>query len=286
MSDADAPPAATRPDKIVVAITEAIVAAQSGAEEGSSVAWVDTTATLEALAEVAARSAFHTKIAVTPVDGGDRCVGRRPDRPELQSPPEESRQASFRPGAQQFPLVWNGEGREMDDRGQRGRRSAGPDLGVPATCLCGLSSRHAPEPRGSGEPEGRRSCGIPELPELAAVQHALTTPTGPARCSLTRNWRTAERGLPPHEMKRTRMNRILATVALALAVGAPGIAYANSADAAFAAELKTGPCFAKPPVDDVTGLRMALIAMGMSIEESALGASKNPSRGRPRQNGH
>ena len=88
MSDADAPPAATRPDKIVVAITEAIVAAQSGAEEGSSVAWVDTTATLEALAEVAARSAFHTKIAVTPVDGGDRCVGRRPDRPELQSPPE------------------------------------------------------------------------------------------------------------------------------------------------------------------------------------------------------
>ena len=42
MSDADAPPAATRPDKIVVAITEAIVAAQSGAEEGSSVAWVNT----------------------------------------------------------------------------------------------------------------------------------------------------------------------------------------------------------------------------------------------------
>jgi hypothetical protein len=32
---------------------------------------VDTTATLEALAEVAARIAFQTKIAVTAVDGGE-----------------------------------------------------------------------------------------------------------------------------------------------------------------------------------------------------------------------
>ena len=72
------------------------------------------------------------------------------------------------------------------------------------------------------------------------------------------------------------MNRVLATVALTLAVGAPGIAYADSADAAFAAELKTGPCFAKPAIDDVTGVRMALIAMGMSIERIRAGRIKKP----------
>jgi hypothetical protein len=68
MSAADAPPVATRADKIVVAITEAVIAAQRN-PESSSTAWVDTTATLEALAEVAARIAFQTKIAVTAVDG-------------------------------------------------------------------------------------------------------------------------------------------------------------------------------------------------------------------------
>jgi hypothetical protein len=70
MSAADAPPAPTRADKIIVAITEAIVAAQRN-PGSSSTAWVDTTATLEALAEVAARIAFQTKIAVTTADGGE-----------------------------------------------------------------------------------------------------------------------------------------------------------------------------------------------------------------------
>ena len=70
MSAADAPPAPTRADKIVVAITEAIIVAQRN-PGSSSTAWVDTTATLEALAEVAARIAFQTKIAVTAVDGGE-----------------------------------------------------------------------------------------------------------------------------------------------------------------------------------------------------------------------
>jgi hypothetical protein len=71
MSAADAPLAPTRADKIVAAITQAIVTAQKGGQESSSVAWVDTTATLEALAEVAARIAFQTKIAVTTADGGE-----------------------------------------------------------------------------------------------------------------------------------------------------------------------------------------------------------------------
>lgn len=57
MSAADAPPAPTRADKIVVAITEAIIAAQRN-PGSSSTACVDTTTTLEALAEVAARIAY------------------------------------------------------------------------------------------------------------------------------------------------------------------------------------------------------------------------------------
>ena len=71
MDDADAPRARARADKIIVAITEAIVAAQRNPGESSSTAWVNTTATLEALAEVAARIAFQTKIAVTAADGGE-----------------------------------------------------------------------------------------------------------------------------------------------------------------------------------------------------------------------
>ena len=68
MSAAAAPPAPTRTDEIVVAITEAIIAAQRN-PGSSSTAWVDTTATLEALAEVAARIAFQTKVADTAAKG-------------------------------------------------------------------------------------------------------------------------------------------------------------------------------------------------------------------------
>ncbi len=71
MDDADASPARARADKIIVAITEAIIAAQRNPGESSSTAWVNTTATLEALAEVAARIALQTKIAVTTADGGE-----------------------------------------------------------------------------------------------------------------------------------------------------------------------------------------------------------------------
>jgi hypothetical protein len=70
MSAAVASPAPTRADKIAAAITEAIIAVQRS-PGSSSTAWVDTTATLEALAEVAARIAFQTKIAVTAADGGE-----------------------------------------------------------------------------------------------------------------------------------------------------------------------------------------------------------------------
>ena len=69
MSAADAPPAPREP-KIAVAITEAIIAAQKN-PASSATAWVATTATLEGLAEVAARIAYQTKIAVTPADGGE-----------------------------------------------------------------------------------------------------------------------------------------------------------------------------------------------------------------------
>jgi hypothetical protein len=63
MAPADALP--DRPkDKIIAAITEAIVAAQRDDEDPSS-AFVDTTATLHALAEVAARIAFQAKFADT-----------------------------------------------------------------------------------------------------------------------------------------------------------------------------------------------------------------------------
>jgi hypothetical protein len=51
-------------DKIIAAITEAIVAAQRDDEDPSS-AFVDTTATLHALVEVAARIAFQAKFADT-----------------------------------------------------------------------------------------------------------------------------------------------------------------------------------------------------------------------------
>jgi hypothetical protein len=70
MSAAAASPAPTRADKIAIAITEAIIAAQKN-PASSSTAWVDTTATLEALAGVAARIAYQTKIAVTTAEGGE-----------------------------------------------------------------------------------------------------------------------------------------------------------------------------------------------------------------------
>ena len=129
MSAAVASPAPTRADKIAAAITEAIIAVQRS-PGSSSTAWVDTTATLEAMAEVAARIAFQTQIAVTAADGGEfaEWVADRIHQ-NFRALRKSSRQASFRSGAQQFPLVWNGEGKEMDDRLQRGCRSAGADLG-------------------------------------------------------------------------------------------------------------------------------------------------------------
>ena len=67
MAPADAPP--DRPEgKIIAAITEGIVAAQRDEEDPFS-AFVDTTATLHALAEVAARIAFQAKFADTAAKG-------------------------------------------------------------------------------------------------------------------------------------------------------------------------------------------------------------------------
>ena len=57
-----------RADKITVAITEAIIASQRD-DEHPSFAYVETDTTLKALAEVAARIAFETKIADTAVKG-------------------------------------------------------------------------------------------------------------------------------------------------------------------------------------------------------------------------
>ena len=57
-----------RADKITVAITEAIIASQRD-DEHPSFAYVQTDTTLKALAVVAARIAFETKIADTAVMG-------------------------------------------------------------------------------------------------------------------------------------------------------------------------------------------------------------------------
>ena len=57
-----------RADKITVAITEAIIASQRD-DEHPSFAYVETDITLEALAVVAARIAFETKIADTAAKG-------------------------------------------------------------------------------------------------------------------------------------------------------------------------------------------------------------------------
>ena len=57
-----------RADKITVAITEAIIASQRD-DEHPSFAYVETDTTLKALAVVAARIAFETKIADTAVKG-------------------------------------------------------------------------------------------------------------------------------------------------------------------------------------------------------------------------
>jgi hypothetical protein len=57
-----------RADKITVAITEAIIASQRD-HEHPSFAYVETDTTLKALAVVAARIAFETKIADTAVKG-------------------------------------------------------------------------------------------------------------------------------------------------------------------------------------------------------------------------
>ena len=73
----------TRANKIVDAITEAIIASQGGwsssGEESANYASVETTDTLEALAEVAARIAFQTKIAVT-AHSGNAFAGEHADR--------------------------------------------------------------------------------------------------------------------------------------------------------------------------------------------------------------
>jgi hypothetical protein len=57
-----------RADKITVAITEAIIASQRD-HEHPSFAYVETDTTLKALAVVAARIAFETKIADTATNG-------------------------------------------------------------------------------------------------------------------------------------------------------------------------------------------------------------------------
>ena len=57
-----------RADKITVAITEAIIASQRD-DEHPSFAYVETDTTLKALAVVAARIAFETKIADTATKG-------------------------------------------------------------------------------------------------------------------------------------------------------------------------------------------------------------------------
>lgn len=57
-----------RADKITVAITEAIIVSQRD-HEYPSFAYVETDTTLKALAVVAARIAFETKIADTPAKG-------------------------------------------------------------------------------------------------------------------------------------------------------------------------------------------------------------------------
>jgi hypothetical protein len=57
-----------RADKIAVAITEAIIASQRD-DEHSSFSYVETDTTLKALAVVAARIAFETKIADTAATG-------------------------------------------------------------------------------------------------------------------------------------------------------------------------------------------------------------------------
>jgi hypothetical protein len=57
-----------RADKITVAITEAIIASQRD-DEHPSLSYVETDTTLKALAVVAARIAFETKIADTAAKG-------------------------------------------------------------------------------------------------------------------------------------------------------------------------------------------------------------------------
>ena len=70
-----------RADKITVAITEAIIASQRD-DEHPSFAYVETDTTLKALAVVAARIAFETKIADTAVlHAGERMfVAALPER--------------------------------------------------------------------------------------------------------------------------------------------------------------------------------------------------------------
>jgi hypothetical protein len=68
MNTRDDRAAPTRADKIIVAITEAIIASQRD-DEHPSLAYVETDTTLKALAEVAARIAFETKIAETAAKG-------------------------------------------------------------------------------------------------------------------------------------------------------------------------------------------------------------------------
>jgi hypothetical protein len=69
------------------------------------------------------------------------------------------------------------------------------------------------------------------------------------------------------------MTRLLATTALALALCALSAAHA---DDAFVAAIKADPCFAAPTGDQNMGARIGFLALNMSLEQMALGASKNP----------
>jgi hypothetical protein len=64
-----------RTEKIVAAITQAIIAAQRDDEDDPSLAYVFTDTTLAALAEVAARIAFQTKVADTAAKGAKFAEG-------------------------------------------------------------------------------------------------------------------------------------------------------------------------------------------------------------------
>ena len=83
-----------RADKITVAITEAIIASQRD-HEHPSFAYVETDTTLKALAVVAARIAFETKIADTTVKGATFAAGHARWSAILSKLPEERDEHPF-----------------------------------------------------------------------------------------------------------------------------------------------------------------------------------------------